>query len=145
MKRVRIAQCQRRLATLWLGGSAAVSLLLVAQSLGGKYGSGVADAWSWLLPLITPVLLLIIGAVVAEAHQPQVRATASRFAYRLSSGLSLFYLGLLAAAILVQPFSLQEPLKVLDVSTLWLGPLQGLVATSLGVFFQSKETSNSSG
>jgi hypothetical protein len=126
---------------VWLSGSAVVFLLLAAQSIGGKYGPGVTDAWSWLLPLVSPMLLLIVGAVVAEAYKPRARATVSQFSFRLSFGLSLFYLILLAAAILVQPFSQQEPLKVLDVSTLWLGPLQGLVATSLGVFFQSKENS----
>jgi hypothetical protein len=139
-ERVAVAKCQQRLATLWLIAAGAIVLLVVAQSIGGIYGGRVGEAWSWLLPLVSPLLLLIVGAVVAEAKRPQSTATVDRFAYRMSLGLSAFYLVLVPATILLQPFSGRTPLEMLDLSNLWLGPLQGFVAMALGVFFQSKET-----
>jgi len=43
-----------RLAVLWLGGSALVLVILVLQSLFGRYGEKVQDAWGWALPTLMP-------------------------------------------------------------------------------------------
>ena len=54
-----------------------------------------------LLPLVSPLLLLIVGTVVAEARAPRPDATVEGFAYRVSLGMSVFYLTLTALTILL--------------------------------------------
>lgn len=137
--RIRIAKCQRRLAAVWLLGAGLLVSLMVAQSFGQKFGSHAEEAWGWLLALVSPILLLIIGVVAAEARKPRPKATVDRFAYKVSLGLSVFYLVLVALTPTVEPLTQLSPLETMRVSNLWLAPLHGLVGLALGAFFQSKE------
>jgi hypothetical protein len=128
---------QRRLAVLWVCGAVGVLLLVVVQSIGGKYGGSTERAWAWLLPTVLPTLALIVGALASSARQPDTADTVDRFAFRLCFGLSLVYLVLVAAVPLVQPLTTWTPLELMEMSNLWLGPIQGVVALSLGAFYMS--------
>ncbi|UCC72542.1 MAG: hypothetical protein JSV86_19620 [Gemmatimonadota bacterium] len=143
-QRVPVAICQRRLATVWFSAGAVLFLLLAVQSLLGKYGDETTKAWSWLLPTIVPTLSLIIGAVAYQAKKAQSEATVDRFAYRLSLWLSVFYLVLVLATVIVPAVrsypSAADMLGTMEMSNLFLGPVQGLVGIALGVFFVSRET-----
>jgi hypothetical protein len=55
--------------------------------------------------------------------------------------LSVFYLALALGTMLVQPFVWITAVEVLSVSSLWLGPVQGLVGLALGAVFGSKRES----
>jgi hypothetical protein len=138
--RVPLSRCQRKLADVWLVGCAVIFLLLLGQSVGGKYGSQVEKAWSWFIPTVLPTLSVIVGAVAYQARRDPQRVTADRFAFRMTIGLSLFYLILVIATMLLQPFSRMTPLELMAVSNLWLGPVQGLVGIMLGVFFASRQS-----
>lgn len=137
--RVPLAQCQRRLAVVWLLAAALLFAILVVQSLAGKYGEQAGRVWSWFLPTVVPTLSLIIGAVAYSARQSGSGDTVERFAYQLSLGLSVFYLVLVAAVPLVQPLLAVDPFQLMDSSKLWLAPVQGLLGLSLGAFFVSRE------
>lgn len=138
--RVPLAHCQRRLALLWLPASAILFALLIAQSLFGKYGDQSGKAWSWFLPTVLPTLSLIVGAVAYSARQEATTDTVEQFAYRLSIGLSVFYLALVAAVPLIQPLTSAQPFEVMESSKLWLAPLQGLLGLALGAFFVSRQS-----
>ena len=129
--------CRRRLAALWFAGGLLLFLLVATQTVLNRYGERVEEAWAWLLPAILPTLSLILGVLIAEqvATGPMRRLVVDRFFYRLASGLSAVYLLLVAATILLSPFSTSPLLEVMRRSNLYLGPLQGLVAAALGVFF----------
>ena len=134
-----VSQCQQRLAVVWFLGSALVLILMLGQTIGGKYGTQYPKAWSWFLPTVLPTLSLIVGALAHDARR-QTAATVNRFAYQMSLALSLFYLLLVVGTILLQPLAMMNPLELLSTSHLWLGPLQGLIGISLGVFFGSRRT-----
>jgi len=119
-------------------GGGLLFLVVVAQTMAGYYGDRAKSAWSWLLPTIMPTLSLIVGAVVTQ--KPESTATVDRLAYRISLGLSLCYLLLALATIAAQPFSGMGALDFMSTSNLWLGPLQGLLGISLGVFFGSRQS-----
>lgn len=135
--RLPLIRCQRRLAVLWLGGAALLVLLMVAQSVGNKYGGATSEAWNWLLPTIIPTLSLIVGAFAAAARRPQDDASVDAFSYQMSLWLSVFYLVLVAAVPLAQPLTGRPPLELMQMSRLWLGAVQGLVGIALGVYFVS--------
>lgn len=146
-------------ASIWLGGAGLVFLILVVQSLVGRYGSQSEDAWAWYLPTVMPTLSLIIGVLATDfriaatasatasatattttttANDAKVLPVSARGLLWLGVGLSVFYLLLVAVTILAQPF-LQDvsPIELMHRSNLWLGPLQGLTAGVLAAFFRS--------
>ena len=141
--RISLAVAQPRLAVVWFSGGGFILLLVIIQSLMGKYEGKTDEAWSWLLPSIMPTLSLIIGVLVAGAkRENQPEETVTRFVFNLSFWLSLTYLLLVALTILISPFiakTVEEALELMHRSNLWLGPLQGLVGAALGVFFISKK------
>ena len=129
-------------ASIWLGGAGLVFLILVVQSLVGRYGSQSEAAWAWYLPTVMPTLSLIIGVLVNDFRAgptgAKVLPVSAKGLFWMGVGLSSFYLLLVAVTILVQPF-LQDvsPIELMHRSNLWLGPLQGLTAGVLAAFFRS--------
>jgi hypothetical protein len=141
-----MSRCRRRLATLWFSGAGALFVLLILQSILGRYAERTTDAWSWFLPTIMPTLSLIIGVLVADAlgqHRTTVRM-AEPFLFRLTFVVSSAYLLGVCLVILLKPFSALGPIELMTQSNLWLGPLQGLAVASLGAFFVKSPDSRSS-
>jgi len=144
--RVPVPVGQRRLATAWFVGSGLVFLLLVVQSLNEHYGDKTSEAWGWFLPTVMPTLTLITGAIAVT--RPESPATVGRFAYHLSFWLSVFYLVLVIATIMYQPFAGLKPSEMIEfmrTSNLWLGAVQTLLGISLGVFFGTRKSGGSAG
>ncbi|BDC49827.1 hypothetical protein F183_A21430 [Bryobacterales bacterium F-183] len=106
----------------------------------GKFGDQVQEAWGWLLPTIMPTLGMILAVLSYTAMTPAaLRAVVRRSFYRVAQCLSIFYLLLVALTLLIQPFTGNGPLELMRMSNLWLGPIQGLVGTALGILFVSKK------
>jgi hypothetical protein len=139
-EKIPVSVCQKSLATIWFVGSLLIFVVVLMQTLGGKYGDEIERAWSWFLPTVMPMLGLIVGAVTYEAVRPQTTATVDRFVFRTSVWFSLFYLLLVLLTLILQPLTRMTPLKLMNISNLWLGPVQGLVGVALGVFFGSRQT-----
>jgi hypothetical protein len=139
---ISISVCRKRLAILWFAGGLALFLLVVFQSILGKYGAKVEEAWAWFLPTIMPTLMLIVGVLVLHAtargdNDKQVEC----FIFWLAFLLSAIYLVLVGLVPLIQPFTSSSTLELMKRSGLWLGPFQGLVAAVLAVFFVRAEQS----
>ena len=133
-----LEQVRWKLAALWFIGGAVITLLLITQSVLGKYPGKVQNVWSWALPTIMPTLSLIITVLGANAwavngadDNRMVRRTFFRVAY----GISASYLLLVLASILVEPFTPFEPVELLNLSSLWLAPFQGLAASAIAILF----------
>lgn len=148
--RIPVARAQQRLATLWVAGGITLMLVVMLQSAGGIY-LRVSEAveiddttavWQWLLPTFLPTLSLMVGTLAAEAQRKGSEATASIYAFRLCFALSVTYLLLLAAQLLLQ--SRSYSVDALGASAIFLTPLQGLVGLSLGAFFVSRESPHES-
>lgn len=127
-----------KITIIWLTGAGLVTGLLILQSVLGKYQNRAQDVWSWALPTIMPTLSLILSGLGAGALKKRANLRVSRKFYAIATTLSAFYLTLLMFTLLIEPFTPYEPLELLHLSNLWLGPIQGLVASSVGVLFLSK-------
>jgi hypothetical protein len=148
-KLIPLETARWRLAVVWFSASGLVLLLMVGQSLGGVYGDKLQSAWAWALPNFIPTLALMVSVFAADAFRPydETRGLKVREPFfNLSFGLSLFYLALLLLTILVQPIVLTvrtdaklSSFDILEMSNLWLGPMQGIVVAGLGVLFFLKE------
>lgn len=149
--RIPLANAKKKLTIVWFSGSGILFLLVLLQTIFGKFPTDKAgDAWSWLLPTFMPTLLMIVGVLVADSknHNQDFSElpTADQFVFRLSFSLSIAYLLTAILTILLGPFfeqvNAKEEKTILDLmkmSNLWLAPFQGLVSASLGAFFVSKK------
>ena len=139
-KQIPMERCKRHLALLWLVGSAILFILLIAQTVGNHYGDKDNEAWGWLLPNLMPTLLLIVGALMADAFGTGAKAkSVDDFVYKVALALSAVYLFMVVLPIGLQPYVSYTPIELLKRSNLWLGPLQGLVSAAVGVFFVKAE------
>lgn len=126
-----------QLAKLWLGLATPIFVILIGQSVFGKYHEKVQAVWSWALPTLMPTLALIItvlGANAIGAVEDKKRRVKRSF-YLVAFGLSAIYLLLILITLLIEPFTPFEALDLLNLSSLWLGPFQGLVASALAILF----------
>ena len=133
---VDMAKCKKKLAILWLSGTGMMFLIFLFQTIFGRYGEKAEEAWQWLLPTFMPTLSLIVGVLVVDALSKETkRKNVDRFIFRLSFALSTAYILLVAITIFLQPFASLSAIELMKQSNLWLGPFQGLVSASIGVFF----------
>lgn len=130
---------RNRFAALWLIAAAVLTLILVMQSLLGKFGDNAQEVWGWALSTIMPTLGMIISVLGYTALDPTTGTSVVKKSFSaIAFWLSVLYLILIALTVLIQPFSGKDPIQLMRLSNLWLGPFQGLVASALGVLFVSK-------
>ena len=132
-----MSSSQRKLVVLWLAGSCPVLMLMLVRTFGPN-SAGIDRIWSWLLPALMPTLSLVVGAHAATALSQRNTRVVDKVFFRIAAALSLAYIIILTLAIALYPFSAQPALVTLDQIALVLGPTQGLVSASLGVFFVSQ-------
>lgn len=123
------------LAITWLAGGGIVVLTVIMQATLGHYGSEAREAWAWLFPNLFPTLTLVLGITGLTKAGDVADPDATRKLFIIAMAASLFYLLVLAMPIFLQPFVAGDPVDALRQANLWLGPLQGVVSTLLGVFF----------
>lgn len=135
------------LALAWFPASALLFVLLMAFSL--FHQDLLAERqrfWGWGLPSFLPTLMLMISVFAADALVNTSSSTVRvrKNFYQLALGLSIFYHLVLLAILLVMPASVAARdgavlIEEYEETSIFLGPLQGLVAAALGVLFFSKE------
>jgi len=140
---IDMVKCKRNLTKLWFIGSGFPFLMLFFQSLSAnKYGDKLSEAWGWLLPTIMPSLSLIIGVLILDVSKQGIKTKMiDSFIYRLTFTLSLIYLIFVSLTFILPPIANIQTIEFMKKSNLWLGPFQGLVSASLGVFFIKREKS----
>jgi hypothetical protein len=130
-----------KLAWLWLSAGGLFVTILVAQSLLGRYAADVQEVWGWALPNLVPTLGMIVTVLGYTALDPEQSKLVVRTSfYTIAWTLSLAYLFLLLLTVLLQPLTPYQPIQLMRMANLWLGPSQGLVASALGVLFVSKKS-----
>ncbi len=139
MANIAAAKAKRRITLVWFLGAGFLFLMVLLQTIFGKYGERAEDAWGWLLPTVMPTLSLILGVLVSDQMgRTEAQSEADRFLFVVVLVLSGFYLLVVSSTLLLAPFAAMSPLELMKASSLWLGPLQGLVCGGLSAFFVVK-------
>lgn len=141
---MNLESARNRLAVLWVIMVTVVFVLTAWRTMANRFGGYDQQVWSWLLPHLLPTLSLVLGALGAGAlHASKNRRNVSRTFYRVTMSLSSFYiLGVwlvLASVFEWGSNSQQEPDHLLGVSNYFLGPIQGVVVGTVGIFYQSEK------
>jgi membrane protease YdiL (CAAX protease family) len=138
------SDCQWRLASVWLGGSAVILAIFLVQIAGRKFGGQEERAWAWLLPNVVPVLTMIGGAVSYQVSRPRVRIEVNRFAYLAALALSMVYLFILLLILLLIPMAEghgTSPIDWVVQAQVPITALSAIVGATLGAFFVSSKPS----
>src|SRR4051794_3668371 len=104
-ERLRLDVARNRLSVAWFSGAGITFVLLMFQSLAGKYGSDTQQVWSWYVPSTVPTLSLILSvlgaAAIEEPHasKPGRRYVSAAF-FRLAMWLTGAYLLVLFATVI---------------------------------------------
>jgi hypothetical protein len=127
---------QKLILTLlwWVWGLTLFALLAMISYQPAILGQDADAAWQWFLPNITPTLMLVGAVAYIKRGDRSAGVEARGPLFVITLVVSIFYLLALTVAILSVFYS-TDPLAAMRKSGLWLGPLQGLTASFLGIFF----------
>ncbi|MBI2391740.1 MAG: hypothetical protein HYV09_19275 [Deltaproteobacteria bacterium] len=117
-----------------------ITYQVINPRLRGETGN---EALYWLSSAVVPTVGLVVGVVASDELRPPTAEAAKRkvssFFYRLTTGISVFYLATVLAFIVLAAQigggSPKERIGVLHMAEGPLGILQGLVSAAMGVFF----------
>jgi hypothetical protein len=123
------------LGYIWFLGAIPLFCILAVQSIVGVYGGEWQEPWNWLLPLITPNLSLIIAVWKVRPLKLEEQGAHSAHMLFLMISLSVAYLGLLYAVLILGRASSLPFRSVLADSAWYLLPFQMIVAAMLAKFF----------
>jgi hypothetical protein len=152
MELLSMSYCKKRLAILWFISFVIIFLIILAQTVFGKYEDKFEEAWNWLTQNTLPTLSLIVSTFVVDIFEnTQNDKKVDAFYYKFCLFGCSVYLFVLLLTILSQPiahmyikinhnenFESMTSIDFLKKSNLWLSPLQALISVLLGVFFIKK-------
>jgi hypothetical protein len=145
-----LKQCRKRIAAMWFSIAGLCFVIMVAQSLLGAYRNTALQAWGWFLANTMPTSSIVVSHLVSDAkersHAGAPGHMIDAFYYKLSMILSSFYLVLILVTLLGWRLTAyQDPYDVMALSSVWIGPVQGVVASTITIFFKegSKATTHS--
>lgn len=159
-------RCKKILAAIWFVGFIIPFAILSLQTLQGTFWGGKeSEAWALFTPMVLPTIGLIVGVLVADALNPVVEdKKVNATIFIVTVVLSSLYLLLVVAIFVMMPNLAANASNVIAVGTdatkdaakqaantsalldsfkrsgLMLGAIQGLVTSTLAVFFVNKNT-----
>src|SRR5687768_14049340 len=123
------------LTIVWAIGFVIPLLILASQTyFGTVYHGKEAEAWSWFIPNIVPTVGVIIATLASTAFEmdPAEKPVSVAF-FGVTVGVSVLYVALFILVFALTPLTDSPPLETLKRSSLFLGVIQGVVTTCLGV------------
>ncbi|MBK6996247.1 MAG: hypothetical protein IPH31_15450 [Lewinellaceae bacterium] len=134
-----LSETRRACLRAGLAGTAAVLLLVFAQTVGGILSGVVAQAWGWVLLVLLPVLLLLWASAMFNRYPAKIiHPTAHQ---SLVWG-SWTYQWLILLTLLAEPFATREDLSIvgyLAQSLWWLLPMEALLLVGYWLVFYRKD------
>ena len=139
---VTMRDCRKRLTSIWFVMGGLAFAIMILYSFGGSLDTKIVQAWGWFLAATMPTMSIIASNITEDA----ANANASQefvddFYYRLSTLVSIVYLStILLTLVGWRMTSYQSPYEVMALSSIWIGPLQGIAASILSIFFRKAAT-----
>jgi len=134
---ITLSQSRVLLTAVWAIGFIVPLLILAAQTIFGTvYHGREAEAWNWFTPNIVPTIGLIVATLASTAFETgEGEKPVSLVFFVVTLSISVVYVGLFILIFLLAPLVDSPPLETFKRSSLFLGVIQGVVTTCLGVFF----------
>ncbi|MEP6604052.1 MAG: hypothetical protein ABJB69_08905 [Spartobacteria bacterium] len=137
--RIDLDRARNLLGLLWMIGGGLLVVLVIGQSILGRFDGLAQEFWAWFTPTIFPTLGLIIGVIGSTALEDDSGRTVKRFFFIASVALSILYLVALMGTLLGEPFAGSHDMKYYNQSNYWLSPIQGLAVAAIAALFNSRK------
>jgi hypothetical protein len=136
---VLLADTRKKLLWLWLGFTSIIMILIILQTLAGKFDLIERMAWLWAFTHLLPILLLLLCAVLLNKNPSKVlyQSTFQAVYYASLGYLILIILTIFALPYATLNWSIEEYLRK---SNLWLMPYQAVLLIAFGIMYFKKET-----
>lgn len=134
-----LSETRRACLRIVLAGTAAVLLLVFAQTVGGILSGMVVQGWAWVFAVIMPVLLLLWASTMLNRYPAKIVHPA---AHQSLVWGSLTYEAFALFTLLAEPFATRESLSIVDYlaeSLWWLLPLECLLLVGYWLVFYRKD------
>jgi hypothetical protein len=132
---MNIRRARGIISLFWISSCGLLIILVSFQTILGKYGHDWEIVWSWLSPLIFPILSLVVAVWTLSKNPVEEKEVQSLPIFWGALLLSIFYMILLWGVILLEPLSELSWTDILKWSGWYLGPVQGVVAAAIGKLF----------
>ncbi len=136
--KISFENAKRKLSRPWFVAGAILFTIMFFQTIGGKFEDKTVEAWGWFTQNLLPTLSLIIAVFVTDLGTESKDREIEKFYFNLAFGISIFYLCIVTGVLLSGPFYSKGLVQWLQSSSIYLGPFQGLVAATIGIFFSKK-------
>ena len=135
-----LSETRRACLRAVLFGSAAVLLLVFAQTVGGILSDVVVQGWAWVLIVVLPVFLTLWASAMLNRYPAKIiHPTAHQSLVIGSWAYQLFAL----LTLLAEPFATREALSIVQYlaqSLWWLLPLQVILLVGYWLVFYRKDS-----
>lgn len=134
-----LSETRRACLLAVLLGSAAVLLLVFAQTIGGKLSDVVAEGWAWALLVLLPALLSLWASAMLNRYPAKIIHPTAHQSLVLGSWAYILFTLL---TLLAEPFATREKLSILGYlaqSLYWLLPMEALLLVGYWLVFYRKD------
>jgi peptidoglycan/LPS O-acetylase OafA/YrhL len=132
---MNIRRARGIISLFWIISAGLLIILVSFQTILGKYGHDWEIVWSWLTPLVFPILSLVVAVWTLSNNPVEEKAVRSLPIFWGAMLLSIFYMVLLWGVVLLEPLSELSWTDIMKWSGWYLGIIQGVVAGAIGKFF----------
>ena len=133
---------QKKLSIFWLVNAAILAVIFILFTIFDRFDDQAPKGWEWYSQNIIPVSTLMLGSFFTNLNDPQIDKRVNVFFYKLSFGISIFYISILYLTIFLAPIAFRYAdtsiIELFNKSRLYLILIQGLVTFSLGFFFNKQ-------
>lgn len=130
-----VRRARNILSLFWILATGPLILLVIVQTVLGKYGQDWQIAWGWLSPLVFPILSLVLAFSVLSADPAAKRPFRAPAVFWGTMILCGFYVAMLWSVILLEPVSELGWVNLMKFLGWPLGVVQGVVAGAVTRFF----------
>lgn len=135
---------QKKLATLWFVSAGLLAILFVVFTAVGRFDTQTSKGWEWYSQNVVPTLGLMLSTFFINYNTQEANKVVDIFFFKLSYGISLFYLLLLYLTVLLAPLAFSVAgmsiIELFEKSKIYFIIVQGILTYSLGLFFTKEAT-----
>lgn len=121
-----------RLFHTWLIGAVILGLIVLAQTIAGKYGEDQSLAWSWYLSVMTAPCSLLTVAAFVDPKSAWRKADANQFKFRAALWTSVLLLLIAFGTLLAEPLVSMSWYDLFAQTGIFVAFLQALVTAAVG-------------
>jgi hypothetical protein len=138
-RKLSLHQARNRLTWIWLALTGPLLLIVILQSINGKYGQNGFESLTgigWLFQAVLPTASVMIAPITLPINPAvKTRSVENLTLLWITISSFVFYFVILYAIILLEPMSGMSLGNLMAMSAWFLAPIQAFILTLVSKFF----------